>query len=71
MARLAPFYPDSHDKPRVDNRRALSGIIFINRNGLRSRDAPRKYGPHSLRGPWPQGGRESPGNALQSLEAME
>jgi transposase len=27
-------------KPRVDDRRVLSGIIFINRNGLRWRDAP-------------------------------
>jgi transposase len=24
----------------------LSGIIFINRNGLRWCDAPREYGPH-------------------------
>jgi transposase len=24
----------------------LSGIIFINRNGLRWRDAPEAYGPH-------------------------
>lgn len=24
----------------------LSGIIFVNRNGLRWRDAPREYGPH-------------------------
>lgn len=24
----------------------LSGIIFINRNGLRWRDAPKEYGPH-------------------------
>ncbi len=32
--------------PRVDDRRVLSGIIFINRNGLRWRDAPREYGPH-------------------------
>ena len=35
MARLAPFFPKSHGKPRVDDRRVLSGIIFINRNGLR------------------------------------
>lgn len=34
MARLAPFFPGSHGKPRVDDRRVLSGIIFINRNGL-------------------------------------
>ncbi|SEG21768.1 Putative transposase of IS4/5 family, partial [Jhaorihella thermophila] len=26
--------------------RGLSGIIFINRNGLRWRDAPKEYGPH-------------------------
>ncbi|GEK97500.1 hypothetical protein GKA01_26970 [Gluconobacter kanchanaburiensis NBRC 103587] len=24
----------------------LSGIIFVNRNGLRWRDVPREYGPH-------------------------
>ncbi|GBR55526.1 hypothetical protein GCM10007872_25970 [Gluconobacter sphaericus NBRC 12467] len=24
----------------------LSGIIFVNRNGLRWRDTPREYGPH-------------------------
>ncbi len=45
MARLQPFFPRSHGKPRVDDRRVLSGIIFINRNGLRWRDAPREYGP--------------------------
>ncbi|MEZ5754062.1 MAG: transposase [Paracoccaceae bacterium] len=32
--------------PGVDDRRVLSGIIFINRNGLRWRDAPAAYGPH-------------------------
>ena len=46
MARLTPFFPKSHGKPRVDDRRVLSGIIFINRNGLRWRDAPAVYGPH-------------------------
>lgn len=45
MARLRPFFPKSHGKPRVDDRRVLSGIIFINRNGLRWRDAPKEYGP--------------------------
>ncbi|SCM66622.1 transposase [Donghicola eburneus] len=58
MASLAPFFPKSHGKPRVDDRRVLSGIIFINRNGLRWRDAPREYGPHKTwcdcggRSPW-------------------
>ena len=45
MARLKPFFPKSHGRPRVDDRRVLSGIIFINRNGLRWRDAPKEYGP--------------------------
>ena len=31
--------------PRVDDRRVLSGIIFVNRNGLRWCDAPKEYGP--------------------------
>ncbi len=46
MARLEPFFPKSHGKPRVDDRRVLSGIILINRTGLRWRDAPAAYGPH-------------------------
>jgi transposase len=46
IARLAPFFPKSHGKPRVDDRRVLSGIIFINRNFLRCRDAPAAYDPH-------------------------
>ena len=45
MARLAPFFPRSHGRPRVNDRRVLSGIIFVNRNGLRWRDAPAEYGP--------------------------
>lgn len=27
MARLKPFVPKSHDKPRGDDRRVLSGIM--------------------------------------------
>lgn len=45
MERLKPFLPKSHGKPRVDDRRVLSGIIFINRNGLRWCDAAKEYGP--------------------------
>ena len=45
MERLRPFFPKSHGRPRVDDRRVLSGIIFVNRNGLRWRDAPKDYGP--------------------------
>jgi transposase len=46
MARLSPYFPRSHGKPRAGDRRVLSGIIFVNRNGLRWWDAPREYGPH-------------------------
>ncbi len=37
MAKLSPFFSKPHGKPRVDDKRVLSGIIFINRNGLRKR----------------------------------
>ena len=46
IARREPYFPKSLGKPRVDDRRVLSGIIFINRNGLRWRDAPAVCGPH-------------------------
>ncbi len=46
MARIKPFFPLSHGVPLDDGKRVLSGIIFINRNGLRWRDAPEAYGPH-------------------------
>jgi putative transposase len=46
VERLMPFFPLSHGVPRVDDKRVLSGIIVINRNGLRWLDAPSPYGPH-------------------------
>ncbi len=46
IERLRPLFHKSHGRPRVDDRRVLSGIIFVNRNGLRWRDAPSEYGPH-------------------------
>lgn len=46
MRRIEPYFPLSHGVPRVDDRRVLSGILFVIRNGLRWRDAPRDYGPH-------------------------
>jgi transposase len=45
MVRLRPFFPKSRGKPRVDDLRVLSGIVFFNRNGLRWHDAPADYGP--------------------------
>ena len=46
MGRLQPYCPMSRGRASVDDRRVLSGIIFINRNGLRWCDAPKEYGPH-------------------------
>ena len=46
MERIRPFFPLSHGIARVDDRRVVSGIVFVIRNGLRWRDAPPDYGPH-------------------------
>lgn len=46
MRRIEPYFPLSHGIPRVDDRRVISGIIHVIRNGLRWRDAPAEYGPH-------------------------
>jgi len=46
MRRLSPHFPLSHGIARVDDRRVLSGIIYVIRNGLQWRDAPTAYGPH-------------------------
>ena len=46
MRRIEPYLPLSHGIPRVDDKRVLMGIIFLIRNGLDWRDAPRDYGPH-------------------------
>ena len=46
MSRIRPFFPLPHGVPRVDDRRVLSGILFVIRNGVRWRDAPAAYGPH-------------------------
>ena len=46
MRRIEPYFALSHGVPRVDDRRVISGIIFVIRNGLRWRDAPKDYGPH-------------------------
>jgi len=40
MVRLAPYFPKSRGT-QVDDRKVLSGIIFVNCSGPRWRDAPR------------------------------
>ena len=46
MLLISPYFPLSHGVARVDDRRVVSGIVFVLKNGLRWRDAPRDYGPH-------------------------
>ncbi len=46
MRRIEPYFPLSQGIARVDDRRAISGIVFVIRNGLRWCDAPPGYGPH-------------------------
>ena len=41
MERLRPFFPKSHGKPRVDDRRVLSGIVFVNAMGCGGGTHPR------------------------------
>ena len=42
MRRIEPYFPLSHGVPRVDDRKVLSGTVFVIRNGLRWRDAPKE-----------------------------
>ena len=47
FARLQPLLPNNpRGVPRVDDRRVISGIVHVIRNGLMWRDAPAVYGPH-------------------------
>lgn len=46
MARIEPHFPLSHVVPRVDDRRVVSGVVYVIRNGLQWEDAPKGYGPH-------------------------
>jgi putative transposase len=45
MRRIEPFFPRPRGLPRVDDRRVISGIIYVIRHGLQWKDAPRGYGP--------------------------
>ena len=46
IERMQPYFPRSHGKPRVDDRKILSGIIYVLKNGLMWKDAPKEYGSH-------------------------
>lgn len=46
LKRIERYFPYPHGKPRVDDRRVISGIIHVLKRGLQWRDAPAEYGPH-------------------------
>ncbi len=46
MARISPYFPLSHGVSRVDDRRVVSGIVYVIKHGLQWKDAPQGYGPH-------------------------
>lgn len=46
LHRIQRYFPYPHGKPRVDDRRVISGIIHVLKRGLQWRDAPPEYGPH-------------------------
>ena len=48
LERIKPFFPRSHGAPRVDDRRVVSGIIYVIKHGLQWKDAPDEYGPTCL-----------------------
>ena len=45
LRRIEPLFPRKRGILRVDDRRVVSVIIYVIRNGLRLRDAPAVYGP--------------------------
>ena len=45
MRRIEPLFPRSRGLPRVDDRRVISGIVYVIRHGLQWKDAPVGYGP--------------------------
>jgi transposase len=46
VARIARHFPLAHGVPRVDDRRVISGIVYVIKHGLQWKDAPKGYGPH-------------------------
>jgi transposase len=46
LERIKPYFPLSRGLRRADDLKVISGIVFVIKNGLRWRDAPKDYGPH-------------------------
>jgi transposase len=41
IARISPYFPLPHGVPRVDDRRVVSGIVYVIRSSLQWKDAPK------------------------------
>ena len=46
MERIERSFPRARGLRRVDDRRVVSGIVYVIRHGLQWKDAPAGYGPH-------------------------
>lgn len=46
ISRISIYFPPSNGFRRGDDKKVLSGIIYVIKNGLRWCDAPKEYGPH-------------------------
>ncbi len=46
MRRTKPFFPKPRGLPRVNDRRVVSGIVYVVHHGLQWKDAPAGYGPY-------------------------
>lgn len=42
MARIEPHFPLAHGVARVDDRRVVSGIVYVIKHGLQWKDEPRR-----------------------------
>ena len=50
LEKMKRHFPRARGRPRVDDRRVISGIVYVLRNGLRWQDAPKHHGgtPNAL-----------------------
>jgi transposase len=69
MGPLQPYFRKSYGRARVNDRRVLRGIVFVNRNGLRWRDALREYRPaNTLYNRWKRWSDK--GNFIRMMEGL-
>ena len=45
MEGITSYFPLAHGVSRVNDRRVPSGIVYVIRNGLQWKDAPKEYDP--------------------------